>query len=281
MKNLVTINTLIIALVALVIMLVATHIAQYMAYKEGLESNAGLIGRLKELTIPGTGTEGQYKGCYNDDGVRAMTNTSRNLYRSREECRQLAISQGYKYYATQNKIEQVGKKIGWCTGSNDFAAATRYGEAVGTNMVHPNGKCNYEDDTGYMGGAMSNAIYAVYDKPPEYKNNEDKVAADKENARLGKLVMDNAWADRDAHLDEETIRWEAVAEALKVEESSKAATRSADLAQEKIKEARELVNKIRNVLEKTKIEIDKARASTVNAGSDKLLRNSLRCISKS
>ena len=35
MKNLITINTLVIALVSLVIMLLATHIAQYMAYKEG------------------------------------------------------------------------------------------------------------------------------------------------------------------------------------------------------------------------------------------------------
>jgi hypothetical protein len=214
MKKLTTINTLVIALVLLVIMLVATHIAQYMAYKEGLAEaqNQDFPKTSEELMksymVPGTGTEGKYIGCYGDKGDRAMTNTSRNLYLTKEDCRQLAIANNYTYYATQNKMNNVGKKVGWCTGSNNLEDAKKYGQVI-SDETGKWTKCTEEDNIGWMGGGMSNAIYSVYDIAPEYKSDEYKKLAEKEKQRLRDALIKGAWADRDSHLAEERIKWQA------------------------------------------------------------------------
>ena len=94
-----------------------------------------------EKSVPGN-----YLGCYGDTGDRAMQNTSNDQYLSFDECKKLGSE--YKYFATQ---AASSSGLGWCSASNDFTTATKYGKA---------GNCTKNGDN-WMGGPWSNAIYSV------------------------------------------------------------------------------------------------------------------------
>lgn len=105
-------------------------------------------GKAIYATPATTTTDSGYLGCYADKSSRAMPNTSNGAYYQLEKCKELAVEQGYKYYAGQN-----GQSDGsvWCAGSNDFTTATKYG--IATNCINKDGIM--------LGGGWSNAIYSV------------------------------------------------------------------------------------------------------------------------
>jgi hypothetical protein len=105
-------------------------------------------GKAIYATPATTTTEGNYLGCYADKSSRAMPNTSNGAYYPLDKCRELAIEQGYKYYAGQNYLSDNSV---WCAGSNDFTTATKYGKA--TNCVNKDGTM--------LGNDWSNSIYSV------------------------------------------------------------------------------------------------------------------------
>ena len=105
-------------------------------------------GKAIYATPATTTAEGNYLGCYADKSSRAMPNTSNGAYYQLEKCKELAIEQGYKYYAGQNYLSDNSV---WCAGSNDLTTATKYG--IATNCVNKDGTM--------LGNDWSNAVYSV------------------------------------------------------------------------------------------------------------------------
>jgi hypothetical protein len=101
-------------------------------------------------TTPGDKVNaGGYLGCFRDTSNRAMPNTSNGQYLPLEQCKQLAVDKKLTYYGTQNAN---GGNNGWCSGTNDFSSATKYGIAK---------NCSKNSQGNFMGGPWSNAVYSI------------------------------------------------------------------------------------------------------------------------
>jgi len=103
-----------------------------------------------------------YIGCYADTENRAMTGQSplSSQYVTYEQCKDNAISAGFKYFGLQD----LRDSLGWCSVSNDLAATQQYGLSVNENIkaiwssgttgnnnntiVNPDGRLLVRDENG-------------------------------------------------------------------------------------------------------------------------------------
>jgi hypothetical protein len=100
---------------------------------------------------------GNYYGCYNDNGDRAMP-----LYNGGSQqydlsgCQNLAIKNNSSYFGLQNSTSGTNAQ---CVFTNDFMHSVKYGKA---------GNCTNISNGTYSGGGWSNAVYNTWSPSVNY-----------------------------------------------------------------------------------------------------------------
>jgi len=96
---------------------------------------------------------GTFQGCFKDTSQRAMTWLDRPNYVTPDKCKELAVTNKFKYYGLQNSLARSdgSNNVNACFGSNDLKSATKYGKS--TNCRNVKGLMS--------GGPWANAIYTA------------------------------------------------------------------------------------------------------------------------